>query len=770
MADFVATGETTSTTRTAPTVTFSDKTEVFCSEDLKEKVPAPIRPTMSKNRRQRRNNAIAQQKAKEDAKIKSQENVEIIKKYTDQLTLKKLVAEVKQYKTKGMEELGIKKLIGGVPNNGQVLYSPTSYCSDCVNMIAAYFKDENMARNILKNDDDDDGVEVQVYIKDVKKLATLFLDAQKLHFYDHVKVEAFNDNAMKRGGSTYGVPLSMACLADAAENGGGSGNLYEKLAGKETVCAAFSTGVAMQSETSELTAFSGNCFKTHKQLLEENVDLNTIRNGCLCLKSDEWLMKRATVERRMERLIEKKENEAENEKEGESEEKETNEVDSDEEEKAEKNSKEEEKEDDEDSVVIFEQPENVDDYDFRPGNLVQPVEKEEDFDNERWSEMRTTSSCLALCRHSSSCVVNAINKARVLKSLMLDRVPKDEKKGIASTTPGEYFTVIPHPKSYLIFSLGATVYEALARQYDDDDLLGNNVSTSWPSVINNKSDGNGEKVGLASIQSSKKIIAKVYITVHTVAAPFSRSAPVCYINQQNKYGNIKTFRIRIPGNFSGYYNDTSIGWRSELYSRIVVSAAEDECRGDKKSHYPFLEEDQDSFDAWPRRKPIIVEGGIVYDDSGDMSGNYLTFMDGIEKEEKTEKTAVTAYANMRHLTTAIKSLNESIGELLTGPFKTQLVELKTLDIDRTQAEEAAAAAGGLSAHETQILNDFRTELTQNAIIRAMSIEEYEKCLKSLERDVGTMNKYLSSNLKGYTAIAAASHKYDVHENFYAYYL
>ena len=787
MADFVATDEKSA----APKVRFSEDVEVFSPEEVKKKGEK-----VRKQRNSRRKNAIT--KAQENEKQRHQENFEFIQRFADQLTPKILAAEVKQYVSEDMEEIGIKEQISGVPNNGQVPFTPISYCKDCVDRIAAYFSDENVAKNILKNDDD----EGQVYIKDVKKLAILFLDVQKLHFYDHVTVEAFNSNAMKRGGPTYSIPLSMACLADAA------GDLHEKLAGKETVCAAFSTGLAIQYGTSELTASSENSFKTHKQLLEENVDLDTIRSGCWCLKSDEWLMERVAAERKMERLLQKRnkknnarglaweqvnkncnwgnddvsetgndevKEEEEKEVKGEeieSEEKRMEEVDEadvsgnqEDEEKevkgeeieSEEKRKEEvdeaekysEEEDEENSEgVIFEQPEDVEDDDFRPRNIVQPVEKEEDFDNERWSNIRTTSSCLALCRHAPSCVVNAINKARILESLMLVRLPREEKEGIASITPGEYFAVVAHPNRSLIFSLGSTVYEAMARECDDH----------WNNASSHKSDDDD----LSFIQSPGNTTAKVYTTVHTVAAPVFRSAPVCHINQQNKYGYYKTFRICIPGNFSGYYNDTSIDWRSELYSCITFSAAEAECRGDKKSYYSLLGEDE-GIAAWPDQKPIWVEGGIVLDDSGDMSGNYLTF-----KGVKEDKTAVVAYANMRNLTSVINNLKEIIGELLTGTFKKQLVELKMLDIEITQTEEAAAAEGGeLTVHETQYLNDMHTNMIQNAKFTAQSIDRYGKCLKSLERDLGTMNKYLSYNLKGYTGAAAVAYpKPDV----FAYYL
>lgn len=723
MADFD--GDTTCTTST---VRFSD-TVSFLDDDPEKKIPANAKKQRI-SRRERRNNEIVQQKAQKDTKIKLHENFEIIKSFADQLTPERLAREVRYYER--ME--GIENLINGVPNNGEAPFSPISYCSDCVKRISTYFKDENLAKTILKNDDD--GIEHQVYIKDIEKLATLFLNVQCLHFYDHVTVEAFNDYAMKRGGSKYGIPLSIACLADAAN--GGSGHLYEKLAGKETVCAAFSTGMVMQY--CDLTS-EENSFKTHKQLLKENVDLDTIRNGCSCLKSDGWLKKRVIAERKMEKIMEtnnknifwkklnmskKNWNLEDCDSSFEESEEETDEEEKDDEfDEKEKNSNEEEKTE----KHLFSEVED----DFRPGNLVQPVEKEEDFDNQRWSHMRTTSSCLALCRHAPSCVVNAINKVRVLESLMLVHC-KNEEEGVASTTPEEYFTVIAKPNGALIFSLGATVYEALARQSDN---LWNVGGTAW------SSKDVGEKDDMAA--------AKVYTTVHTVAAPIFGSVPVCHIDQQNQYGYYKTFRICIPGNFSGYYNDTSIGWRSELYSRITCSAAETECRGDKKSHYSILEEDEE-FVAWPRPKLIRIEGGIVYDDSGDKSGNYL--YNEIGSDASDERTAAIAYANMRNLTAVLKNLKELVTELLTGPFKKYLVELKTLDIERAQAEEAAR--GDMTVHETQHLNDIRTNIIQNIKSTAQTIEKYGNCLKYLERNLGTMNKYLSYNLKGYTAAVAAS--------------
>lgn len=441
-----------------------------------------------------------------------------------------------------------------------VSFSPVVFCSDCVDRITSYFKDEEME------------------IEEIRKLVTLFLHTQRLYYFDHVTLEAFNDRAMKRGGSTYNMPLSMACLRDEVEEGS---NIYEELAGKEVVCAAFSTGVILRTNNSQ----------THKQLLEDNVDPNLIRSGCSCLKSDEWLKNRATIVRKIKKT------------------KKMMSWDSLFDNKIKRNWE----DDDEQEYVVSEEKE-VDD-DFRPGNLLAAIRPGQD--------CTATSSCLALCRHDSSCLVNETNKARVLHSLML----LNSKNGV---------TIVLRPNSCLIFSIGATVYEALARQ------CGDNAN------------------------------AKVYTTVHTMVAPLSaaRTAPAC--NLENSYGFYKTFRI--PGNFSGRYSDTSIGWRSELYPRILSSAAITECRGGKKSHDSLLK--ADGFVAWPRSKPITVKGGIVYDDSGDTSGNYLT--NGSERSP-SERIVVTAQANVTNRTAALQNIKSETPadcvKLLEEDLETMVVHL-----------------------------------------------------------------------------------------------
>ena len=719
-------------TKASPTVTFSNKPKVL--------YPVPA----SSSRQQRRR--TAQQKLRDDARL--QQNIERIKGYADQLTPQNLIIEVNRYVRENLEEQEINKQISGVPDNGQVFQTwPVSYCTDCVDTIASYFKDEDLAKCILKDDDDaDEGIEEPVLIKDVNKLATWFLTTQNYNFYDHVTVEAFNDKAMESGGTLHDIPLNVACLLDAAvENG-----LYEQLAGKETLCAAFSTGVAMQCGISDSTESSENNFKTHKQLLTENVDPNTISSGCSCLKSTKWLKKRISDERKMKKLMPRGEKghywrwmssgkmttwtdddssscADSDEQEDDSEKKDSNE----------ETAKCSDEEDSDSEVeVVFEQ--RVKDYDeFRPGNLVQRVEKEEDFDNTRWSDMRTTSTCLALCRHTHACVVNSVNKKRVLDSLLLARLTENNENRdttIASTTPGEYFTMIIQPMSFLMFSLGATVYEAMARRVDDS------YDTWGPEM--------------------RKTIAKVYATVHTVAIPFFRSAPVCYIDQQNKYGYYKTFRIRVPGNFSGCYNDPSIGWRSELYSRIVNSAVRAECGGHKTPRSSF------SKSPWQTQKPIKIEGGLVYDHSGDMSGNYLTY--NIAGFGEEEQTAIAAYANMMNLTAVHKAMAERVfGDLLTVKFKQLLVEAKTIDIERTQKEQEAEGEQRPTVHEIQNLITIHTNLIKKIKFMAETIRIYNRCLKYLEIDLGTMNKHLSCNLKGYAALAP---KLYANSNFYSYYV
>ena len=779
-------------------VKFSDTTEISpscqheepCVGDSKEKqsggskqpVSATHTGTPHSGRKNRRNKSAArlreQQKAEEEARDQSrrvQQNIEHVKKFSEQLTPSLLASFVKQYVANDMKLLGIRQPLPGVPINGQVPVFPISFCDDCIETIASYFENENMAGKVVNREETSEG-DGKVFIDDKKKLATLFLLSLRLHFYDHVTVQAFNSRAMEQGGPLYGAPLSLACMADAADhNSYGSHDLYEKLAGRESLCASFSTGVVMQHDKSNLTAVSDNGFKTHGQVVEENIDLNTIRTGCSCMKSEKWLVNRSSYERDVEKLLNgkgvtRKEESASwsnwlwckgnemEEKEGEEEEKEMEEKE-----------RQEDDESDPGPSFVGSVPECETDLEFaslkskmgeitdvlavredsifRPSCSVKHVEKEEDFESEFWSKMRSRSTCLAVCRHNTACVVNAMNKAKILASIALVNLPpgqQDREMGVASTTPGEFFTVAAYPGQSLIFSLGSTLYESLARRLDEEDgcynesLDGCSVSSS--STAQGSVAGEDMVLSLAANHT-----AKVYTNVHTVAAPFYDSLPVSHINHQSKNGYYKTFRVCIPGNFSGMYNDESLLWRSHLYSSFTESAVKAECEGDRKSHGSFLSERcGEIFIPWPSQRPVKIESGVVYDDSGDMSGNYLTHWDGIGNEERA---AVAAHAAYRGLCANRKTIQMRLGSLLTGCFKDLLVDLEQHSMEQQEAE----GNGELTKHEQQKMRDISNKLHQNISEMAATIDRYERCQKQLERDIGVMNKYASLYLKGYNA-------------------
>ena len=613
-----------------------------------------------------------------------------MRNFMEQLTSEKIATELEKHQPEDVETKK-REQIFDVPNNGQVPFFPVSYCNECINRICAYLENENMADNIMKDDDDKEVEEIR--IENVKKLVVSFLNHQKLYFYDHVTVEAFNNEAMERGGSKYGIFLSRLAYGD----------LYEKLAGKANVCATFSTGMVMQYDKKNPN--------THDQLLEENVDLNT----CSCFKRSDRKNKR------------KNETETKSE-EGEEEEEEEEEEDSGAEIKS-MSSDEDEKENDE-TVIGAEiksmssdedEKENdeiqlVDDREFRPRNFI-PSTK----DIDQWKNARTTSSCLALCRHTLSCPVNVINKKRIMNSLMLIRSHENEfdKNNIASTKPGKYFNVISHPDNAVVFSLGATIYETT-------------VHPDSKSYIFQSDDDN---------DYDSKVLAKVYTTVNTVASPFFENTPMCHIEHQNNYGFFKTFRIFIPSNFSGYYNDPSVDWRSKLYSNLTSSIAQTEARrGNLKP-------------------PLRIRNSVV--SGGTRGGNYLSFMSNNRYGSyQLENLTVTAYTSMRSLATLLENMKDNQTNFIVK-FRNLLVELEAVNI-----EEDDVKTNNTTKEETlQYLKDAREAFTTEAKFTAQVIGKYEKCMTFLQRDLGVMNKYMSQNLFGFTKLATT-----LNDNLFGRYL
>ena len=207
-------------------VRFSDTSEIHpsCEDEVpcvekqsgssKQPDSATVIGKPHSGRRNRRNNSaarlreqqLAEEKARHQAR-KVQQNIEKVKEFSQQLTPSALASFVKQYVANDLKELGIRQPLPGVPINGQAPVFPVSYCDGCIETIASYFENENMAGKVVNAEEMSEG-EGKVFIedKDRKKLATLFLLSLRLHFYDHVTVQAFNSRAMEQGGALYGVP------------------------------------------------------------------------------------------------------------------------------------------------------------------------------------------------------------------------------------------------------------------------------------------------------------------------------------------------------------------------------------------------------------------------------------------------------------------------------------------------------------------------------------------------------------------------------------
>ena len=246
----------------------------------------------------------------------------------------------------------------------------------------------------------------------------------------------------------------------------------------------------------------------------------------------------------------------------------------------------------------------------------------------------------------------------------------------------------------------------------------------------------------------KNVTAKAYTTVQTIAAPFYKPGSLSNIHLTNENGQLRTFKIPLPGNFTGTFRDDSIQWRSTIYSALTRSAVIDECTGNQKSKEPTVSKWGDSFfiSSWPLPDVVKVTAGLVYDNSGDMTGNYLSYKLRSTTSNDEVNPAVTAYKALNNLCANRNVLQVTITELLMGPFRNTLLALNQVLADEKLSSGSGAS---ITSHETQKMKSLQSDIYEKAEIIAHNVDRHFKSENQLERDIATMQKHMSLYLKDF---------------------
>nr|BDT63053.1 MAG: wsv260-like protein [Trachysalambria curvirostris nimavirus] len=383
-----------------------------------------------------------------------------------------------------------------------------------------------------------------------------------------------------------------------------------------------------------------------------------------------------------------------------------------------------------------------DDIDFRPKRSLPVVSTAEEFDNDEWADLRASSLCLSLCRHSAECSVNDTNRSKLINSVLLVRLPpteENEKIGIASpsTAGEEVFGVAASPDNPIMFSLGSTTYESTnGHIYHKCDPWGDDNQSIRSSDYGHH--------GYTKKKSGRRIFlqqptAKVHTVVHTVAAPFFKSGPISNIDHSNDYGFYKTFRVVLPGDFTGQYNDKSLDWRSQLYTNMTMTLARRECAWPGKEHGNVLPGKIN--DSWlDLRNRGVLNINVVSDDSGDLSGNYLRAIR--EDRGKDDIAAHLACINVLDAETNLNTLAGKLQDILDGPLKEVVVELER---NRQMSLSTETPA---TTHESQQLATEERLLYGKLRLCSQNYNTWRRGLRTLQLDIAATKSQIEQNLKG----------------------
>nr|AYV99380.1 WSSV057 [White spot syndrome virus] len=376
------------------------------------------------------------------------------------------------------------------------------------------------------------------------------------------------------------------------------------------------------------------------------------------------------------------------------------------------------------------------DNSFRPSaSVTKYPQSEEEMDVSLLSKNRSTPVCLSLCRHSSGCITNSFNMSTILKSLKLfpagteaaedcvhiestkkkDEDEDEEDQGL-DLQNSQYYSVLVDVDNLIIFSMGSTTYESSMVEVDYDKSFWSSFDKSVKPYCESK------KSALINALCEDNVTAKVYATVHTLAIPFCESMPINHINNTTPYGSYKTFRISLPGNFSGQHNDINNNWRSDMYTKMVENLLKREVVENKTHSRRYV-------------RNLIVDGGV-----GENSGNYLKVHENnedifgsIEANSMSAKTAAAAFKNVAKKCDLIQT---TTNDILTGPFKQYLIDYKYNSARKNIIMEPCEG-DETTAHEMKRAQDAYKQALHRAKITASSISLRGIWHEMITRDMNT---------------------------------
>nr|BDT63123.1 MAG: wsv260-like protein [Sicyonia whispovirus] len=616
------------------------------------------------------------------------------------------------------------KILSGVPGGVEGPLTPTAYCSECVSRVVSYLSNYDLLSDAMFPESELGERQGLVFIKDPERAARNLLDMLKLSFQDHISIRTMNGNYYKRCPSHYSMPLDMASLLDKAR---GKSRLFEKLAGEEVASSLHASGIVMDYNVSDNTMFSDNTGEAHELMLLRN----TINSRCSCMKSDEWLAVREEESEKLKLMI--------------------------------------------DRVLVRPNPESSDHSlcsssfmsvssnpkpshkrpmpteplfggDFKEEECLYSLlpdyayatlgSNEQKFNDEAWKCMRSSLPCLSLCRHSPNCPNDKHNWGQIMSCFDIVRLKLDSDRAQAEVlegTDGNYYSMIPSSTRSIIISLGSTVYEATVRPVIDSENL------QW---------GEGEEASsfeaflytgvFPGFQNTHKTpgnvrMAKALVTVNTVASLFCGTPPIHRLRCSNDFGTYHTRRIRLPADFTGRRDDTSLSWRSLMYTNLAVDAAKMAARSTDKHLCRRFFDDGGSYtsDSWKvDDDDVHVECTTVCANAGDYSGNFLRCD---FKKYGMEKYVDGAVENFSAVQRHIRQMTGRINE-------TKILLAESLD-------RAALASKSETTTQHEWTKIQEEQYRSNFLLKALT--KYRIALKHMELDQEDLLFLANSHIPGF---------------------
>ena len=631
-------------------------------------------------------------------------------------------------------------------NSSGVYFEHSRFCENCLDKVITAILDGLRKDTAPAEKDGNVLSEENVITPDNARLAAkAFLDKLNLRVNDHVSLEFFNRQGMKKcleSDVFGGLPYEVARVVDHYGHDGKHA-ISEKLLGQHAYAATRSTGIVYDEKNQDpITKFSDHSGLTVGEVLSSAIG----NKRCSCMQSEKFKDNERKDVEELANLVKDAEynttpyngyttvafNKTEYFSDAE--------VDDEDEGSIFNSDSEEDSDSEEEEPTADGTKCRIVNDNYRPSRSVKAKSERGD----------APPLCLSICRHfdGNDCPFNAENKRKIFNAINFIK----QKEGEVAFINGDRHKM--ELCTFPSFAIGSSVYEVLV--YDHDPLTAASVSSSNKNApddvkydhatnmiravetVSKWDEGMSDVAGALCDQIFAKPCAKAYLTVTTAAVPWPcilKTPPMSDVNSEGKYGSFRSFVVPLPCSYGGRrLNDSTNGWRSRIYTNFVEDFVKRSVRPIPKGRLLDLSERTWSFTTRNvTHHQLKVFGSVLRSECGDMDASPLEY-----KTSLCSRDAIEAQSDFSKLRRLLDVCNKDLDTFTDGPYREATIRMTNIIASENETEQ-----------EEDVRNEQFEEQHRRVVLLSELATKQNNFKLQLERQLNNLSYLCASFVPGF---------------------